>query len=106
VRDHKLMPIGTVGVDTGRLLIIDPAHLHSDETQTLLRQLTSEAGLDAGGPARQLHFSRGHTGLGVVLTSGWGDGTYTVMADTCLDERGFTIIRAISIQFTDMGESS
>jgi hypothetical protein len=106
VRDHKLMPIGTVGVDTGRLLIIDPAHLDSDETQTLLRQLTSEASLDAGGPARQLHFSHGHAGLGVVLTSGWGDGTYTVMADTCLDEDGFTIIQAIRIQFTGMGESS
>ena len=46
MRDPKLIPIGTVGVDTGRLLIIDPAHLHSDETQTLLRQLTSEAGLE------------------------------------------------------------
>ena len=106
MRDHKLKPIGTVGVDTGRLLIIDPAHLDSDETRTLLRQLTSAAGLDSGGPARQLHFSHGHAGLGVVLTSGWGDGTYTVMADTCLDEHGFTIIRAIKIQFTDMGESS
>jgi hypothetical protein len=100
------MPIGTIGVDTGRLLIIDPAHLHSDETQTLLRQLTREAGFASGEPARQLHFSRGHAGLGVVLTSGWGDGTYTVMADTCLDEHGCTIIRAISIQFTDMSEPS
>ena len=53
-----------------------------------------------------LHFSHGRAGLGVVLTSGWGDSTYTVMADTYLDEHGFTIIRAIRIQFTDMGESS
>jgi len=106
MRDHKLIPIGTVGVDTGRLLIIDPVHLDSDETRALLQQLTNAAGLDSGGPARQLHFSHGHAGLGVVLTSGWGDSTYTVMADTCLDEHGFTIIRAISIQFTDMGKSA
>ena len=104
--DHKLIPIGTIKVETGQLLSIDPAHLDSDETRTLLRQLTSAAGLDSGGPARQLHFSHGHAGLGVVLTSGWGDGIYTFMADTCLDEHGFTIIRAIRIQYTDMGEAS
>ena len=48
-------------------------------------------------PARQLHFRRGHAGLGIVLMSGWGDGTYTVMADTFVDEQGFTIIRGIRL---------
>ena len=33
--------------------------------------------------------------------SGWGDGTYTVMADTFVDDHGHTIIREIRIQFTD-----
>ena len=65
--DHKLIPIGTIGVDTGRLLIIDPAHLDRDETRTLLRQLTSAAGLDSGGPARQLHFSHGHARAAMPL---------------------------------------
>jgi len=101
VHDHHLIPIGNVGVDTGRLLIIDPAYLDSDETQTLVQQLDIDAWLEAGGPARQLHFSCGHAGLGIVLMSGWGDGTYTVMADTFVDEYGHTIIREIRIQFTD-----
>ena len=43
MNDQKLIPIGKVGVDTGRLLIIDPAHLDSDETQTLIQQLDIEA---------------------------------------------------------------
>ena len=101
MNDQKLIPIGKVGVDTGRLLIIDPAHLDSDETQTLVQQLDIEAFLETDGPARQLHFSRGHAGLGIVLMSGWGDGTYTVMADTFVDDHGYTIIREIRIQFTD-----
>ena len=101
MNDQKLIPIGKVGVDTGRLLIIDPAHLDSDETQTLVQQLDIEAFLENDGPARQLHFSRGHAGLGIVLMSGWGDGTYTVMADTFVDDYGHTIIREIRIQFTD-----
>jgi hypothetical protein len=99
--NQQLIPIGKVGVDTGRLLIIDPAHLDSDETRTLLQQLDRETLLEAAAPARQLHFSRGHAGLGVVLMSGWGDGTYTVMADTFVDDHGFTIISEIRIQFTD-----
>lgn len=100
MQNQRLMPIGTVGVDTGRLLIIDPAYLHSDETRTLIQQLDPDASL-ADGPARQLHFRRGHAGLGIVLMSGWGDGTYTVMTDTFVDEQGFTIIRGIRLQFTD-----
>lgn len=40
-------------------------------------------------------------GLGVVLVAGWGDGSCTVEADTFVDENGFTIIREISIRFTE-----
>lgn len=99
--NRKLIPIGHVGVDTGRLLIVDPAYLSRDERQTLLQQLDIEQPPLSGVPARQLNYSRGHAGLGVVLVAGWGDGSYTVEADTFVDDNGFTIIREIRIRFAE-----
>ena len=91
MENHKLIPIGHVGVDSGRLLIVDPAHLSGDELQTLLQQLDIEQHPPSNVSAQQLNYSRGHAGLGVVLVAGWGDGSYTVEADTFVDESGFTI---------------
>ena len=70
--NHKLIPIRHVGVDSGRLLIVDPAHLRGDELQTLLQQLDVEQPLPSNVPAQQLNYSRGQAGLGVVLVAGWG----------------------------------
>ncbi len=102
--EQKRIPIGRVDVDTGRLVIVDPAYLGGKELQALLEQVDFIPTHRSDVPARQLHYSRSHAGLGVVLISGWGDDTYTVEADTFVDDNGFTIIREVRIRFCELEE--
>lgn len=91
-KPREIKSIGQVGVDTARLLIIDPCYLD---------QLPDDAdiGPDEYNFSKQLNFPAGHSGLGVVVSTGWGDGTYEVEAETFQDDDGFTRVRKITIQF-------
>jgi len=83
----RRVKLGVVAVDSGQLLIMDPGYVDScwrpgDDSgqygggtfeECAQRVLSREGG-------GQLCFPNGHTGLGVVFASGWGDGTYEVLA--------------------------
>ena len=76
--------LGTVGVDTAQLLIIDPSYLLDPELlASVLDQLRALQHRALAGQRRdsaQLHYPAGHAGLGVVFHTGIGDGTYPVHA--------------------------
>ncbi|EGL82059.1 hypothetical protein CathTA2_2422 [Caldalkalibacillus thermarum TA2.A1] len=66
--------IGRVGVDSGRLLIIDPFYLSGT-----WGEYNKIYGLDDNDELfEQLNYPLGHEGLGVVFRSGLGDGKYNV----------------------------
>jgi len=71
--------IGIVGVDSGQLMIMDPCYAIGDSgfgTQEDYKK-ACEVSHPVGG---QLKYKMGHDGLGVVFSSGFGDGTYDVYA--------------------------
>lgn len=79
--------VGTVGVDTGTLLITDPAYLdhwgHDDAPGSY-----SLDGLRAGmlgHAATSLRFPLGHDGAGVAVHTGYGDGIYPVQVSRTED---------------------
>lgn len=66
-----------VGVDTGRLLIIDPVNLDN----------ISEDGLPEGEEDSALAEQVGPYGVGLLLNNtGFGDGTYAVFVETIIEE--------------------
>jgi hypothetical protein len=76
--------IGEVGVDTAQLLIIDPSYLLDPELLASvldqLRRLCDQTLAGQGCDFAQLHYPMGHAGLGVVVHTGIGNGTYPVHA--------------------------
>jgi len=88
---EKWVKVGEIGVDVGMVWIGDPCYiLHKDGEQkpkaigknwldfcNILNKLRSEKSCTEG---YQFNYDMGHAGLGVVVHSGWGDGTYDVMA--------------------------
>lgn len=75
----KRIEIGKVDVDSGQIVICDPCRIRHDGNEKALNeyghtmQLTDNLHL-------QLNFDNGHDGLGVVFSSGFGDGQYPVYA--------------------------
>lgn len=91
VKKAQWKQIGVVGVDSGQILITDPCYIDSewvDEQFTPGKspknafsynaccQKTLHTALQAG----QLKYLAGHAGVGVVASSGLGDGCYPVYA--------------------------
>lgn len=86
----KRIKLGIVGVDSGQLLIVDPAYLDDwdnkddnfEEPKSHLSygkvsKLTLYSDYHSENQG-QLLYERGHAGLGVAFRSGLGDGVYAV----------------------------
>lgn len=67
--------IGRVGVDSGQLMIIDPCNIENQDVGEQIMGITNNEN-----QAGQLKYNMGHDGLGVVFSSGLGDGKYDVYA--------------------------
>ena len=75
-----LEQVGTIGVDAGLCWIGDPCYCvtpdgteHPAETwPKFCEQMDNES-------AKQFDFKAGHTGVGVCVTTGYGDGVYPVL---------------------------
>jgi hypothetical protein len=75
----RRVKIGVVGVDSGMLVVCDPCYINHNGKQTELNNYTKlcERMHDSH---LQLKYDLGHAGLGVVFSSGLGDGVYEVWA--------------------------
>ena len=78
----KKVNIGIVGVDTGLLIIADPANLLFNEISKNFGKNWEEfCDIIHGDPKRdsmQFNFDHGHAGLAVVAPTAIGDGIYPV----------------------------
>lgn len=79
-RKSKWERVGVVGVDAGLVWLGDPCYiLHTKKPEAIGKDWGDFArSLDRGADAQQMNYDKGHPGLGVVVTSGYGDGTYPV----------------------------
>jgi hypothetical protein len=75
--------VGVVGVDAGLCWIGDPCyvlHREGDNPESLGKnwdEFCHNLG-DRHPTQKQFHYDMGHAGLGVCISTGWGDGTYPV----------------------------
>jgi hypothetical protein len=95
--------IGEIGVDAGLCWIGDPCYvLHANPPPKAIGKDWDEFCdlLDAGGsyPTRmQFNYDLGHPGLGIVVSTGYGDGVYPVYAEFNEDGR----ICAVTVEFIE-----
>ena len=97
INDECWKKIGVIGVDSGQVLITDPGYIdsgwknedmplrlpHGHEKYPKPKHNMSYYACcekTLTGLHGQLNYNRGHPGLGVVSTTGFGDGSYNVYA--------------------------
>lgn len=84
--------VGVVSVDSGTLLLSDPAYrkdLPSYEKITGLKKDKRVTGrLAEGDKTAEIKHKRGYAGAGVITDTGYGDGVYNVFANE-VDEGKF-----------------
>jgi hypothetical protein len=85
------LKIGEVGVDGGSLMVIDPAYVHG-EWNNIDRQREK---IDT--MFKQLKYSAGHDGVAVTFNSGFGDGTYDVLAKIVKDPKWGMRVAAVRV---------
>ncbi len=90
----RVQKIGEIGVDAGLCWIGDPSYiLHTQPAPKAIGQdwedFCRELCDSDGGPllSRQFNYDLGHAGLGVVVTTGYGDGVYPVYVEHSDDGR-------------------
>lgn len=71
--------VGVIGVDAGVVWLGDPCYiLHKDSLPIALGNSWPEFVERLVSPAVQFNYDKGHAGLGVVVSAGFGDGIYDV----------------------------
>jgi hypothetical protein len=71
--------VGEIGVDAGLCWIGDPCYIVSkDATHVFETWEDFIKQLDFSRDAQQFNYKLGHAGLGVVVQTGYGDGSYPV----------------------------
>jgi hypothetical protein len=92
--------LGEVGVDSGTLLLIDPAYAKywgtGQHPELSYESVTERAGWVNG--AKQLHFKNG-IAAGVLVNTGYGDGGYNVTACRGPDFTGYVRNWEVSVDF-------
>jgi hypothetical protein len=80
----KVIKVGEIGVDAGLCWIGDPCYiLHPQEPPKAIGKDWGEFCKQLGDDyptAKQFNYDLGHPGLGVVVSTGYGDGVYPVYA--------------------------
>jgi len=82
----NVIRVGEIGVDAGLCWIGDPCYvLHTEPPKSIGRDWAAFCNIlhkAAQGPtAKQFNYDLGHPGLGVVVSTGYGDGVYPVYAE-------------------------
>lgn len=89
--DKTWTKIGEIGVDAGICWIGDPCYILHRDTPADIASSKKEIGADWGefcdklrlyndDKYTQFNFALGHPGLGVCVSTGYGDGIYDVLA--------------------------
>lgn len=80
-KTEKLEEVGLIGVDAGVCWVGDPCYiLHAEKAPADIGKNWGEFcdKLEEKGRPAQFNYDMGHAGLGVVVSTGYGDGSYPV----------------------------
>lgn len=92
--------VGTVSVESGRCLVVDPTY-HRDGFYGIAEVETATmASVAASSQAAPLKTTDGVT-IGTVVASGYGDDEYPVEARYVTDDRGVVRIAEVRVRFID-----
>lgn len=105
---RKWQKVGVIGVDAGICWIGDPCYiLHKDKKgeDAVPKDIGKDwhefcARLGDNSDTAQFNYDLGHPGLGVVVSTGYGDGSYDVEVHKTSDGR----IAAVRVVFVDEDE--
>jgi hypothetical protein len=99
----SFVKVGEIGVDAGLCWVGDPGYIfHQGKLpSTLGEDWTGFCSLLDGG-ATQFNYELGHPGLGVVVSTGYGDGTYPVYVEK--DSHGVIIKLMIDFDPEEEGD--
>ena len=97
--------IGNIGVDAGLCWIGDPCYVlpeDSDErTDEAIHDWSVFCNTMSDKMSHAFAYKHGHEGLGVCVSTGYGDGLYPVVAD--IDKRS-NRVKSVTITFIGKGE--
>ena len=88
--------VGHVDVDSGQVILTDPCYV--DEGFSY-REMLEGWGARFGGAVEREHAMPGPRGLGVVVETAWGDGSYPVIAEI----QGGRVMR-VTIEFDEYND--
>ena len=92
--------VGTIGVDAGLCWIGDPCYLLGNNPN---RKFTWSEFLNELGNAyptmKSFPYAMGHEGLGVCVSTGYGDGSYDVIATVIDDPQWGRRVKKIEVTF-------
>ena len=77
-RESAFQEVGIIGVDAGLCMVGDPCYIKSEDHPA--HDWSKFCSMIAGQypTVHQLNYAAGHEGLGVVVSTGYGDGCYPV----------------------------
>lgn len=111
MKDETVL-VGTIGVDAGLCWIGDPCYIF-DNVDTIPNELKdwsefcNSLHFDTPGPTmKSFNYKMGHEGLGVCVSTGYGDGSYPVYATISDKPDWGKRIKSITIVFIDDDEDS
>jgi hypothetical protein len=70
--------VGIIGVDAGMCWVGDPCYILAGDRPKDLGTSWGDFCSRMEGDVTQLNYNLGHPGLGMVVSTGYGDGTYNV----------------------------
>lgn len=102
--DNEWEQVGVVGVDAGLVWLGDPCYiLHTRKPKAIGKDWGDFARtLDRGSDTQQMNHDKGHPGLGVIVTSGYGDGEYPVEVRR-LEDGTIAEVRVVFVRETEGG---
>jgi hypothetical protein len=95
---------GEVSVDSGSLLVIDPAYVKYWGTGEH-PELSYDSVLEGGAPAKQLHFDNGRPAAVLIQNFG-GDGGYPVHTESVSKDENGEMIGSFSVNFNPPSENT
>lgn len=110
--DEKMIHVGNIGVDAGLCWIGDPCYIIGQENNIPFKfwsdffdeiypknQLPNDSEISKNG-SKSFNYKTGHEGLGIVVSTGHGDGFYPVYVTK--NKEG--LIKSVTVIFIDDDE--
>ena len=95
--------VGHIGVDAGLCWIGDPCYIMGDDASHRVKNWSDFCDqINHDNPtAQSFNYEMGHEGLGVCVSTGYGDGSYPVYATIIDDKEWGRRIKSVTVVFIE-----